>query len=392
MPRQDGNCGEQEKPAPPGPGGGEFLPHQQTCGYGRARPAPDRQQLAQCPGDQRQQKAGAPGVEVRTPRQQAGGMRHAGGERQQQAENGSEQRGGNAVAEQSLKSEAPRPLSDQAERRDQQQGRAGHREWPEHRCTCRNDQCAAGDEPQAATQPAGGFRAKSAARRQAQAVVGHQVLGEGQGVVGPRNAEPGVHAAIGRGRLHAGQRRLPPAAFEAVATATLGRLRLNLTHHNRETNQTIERTVSPQQLVHYRDNWYLDAWCHLRNGFRSFAVDAMTAARVLPDEPAHEMDADTLRRATQASYGIFSGEPVGLAVLRFSAERARWVSGEQWHPEQVSQWLPDGSYRLTLPYSDDRELLGDILRHGSHCVVESPPSLRDKTLEALQAACAAYVG
>ena len=192
--------------------------------------------------------------------------------------------------------------------------------------------------------------------------------------------------------VHAGQRRLPPAAFEAVATATLGRLRLNLTHHNRETNQTIERTVSPQQLVHYRDNWYLDAWCHLRNGFRSFAVDAMTAARVLPDEPAHEMDADTLRRATQASYGIFSGEPVGLAVLRFSAERARWVSGEQWHPEQVSQWLLDGSYRLTLPYSDDRELLGDILRHGSHCVVESPPSLRDKTLEALQAACAAYVG
>ena len=192
--------------------------------------------------------------------------------------------------------------------------------------------------------------------------------------------------------VHAGQRRLPPAAFEAVATATLGRLRLNLTHHNRETNQTIERTVSPQQLVHYRDNWYLDAWCHLRNGFRSFAVDAMTAARVLPDEPAHEMDADTLRRATQASYGIFSGEPVGLAVLRFSAERARWVSREQWHPEQVSQWLPDGSYRLTLPYSDDRELLGDILRHGSHCVVESPPSLRDKTLEALQAACAAYVG
>jgi predicted DNA-binding transcriptional regulator YafY len=79
-------------------------------------------------------------------------------------------------------------------------------------------------------------------------------------------------------------------------------------------------------------------------------------------------------------------------VLRFSAERARWVSGEQWHPEQVSQWLPDGSYRLTLPYSDDRELLGDILRHGAHCVVESPPGLRDKTLEALQAACAAYVG
>lgn len=190
--------------------------------------------------------------------------------------------------------------------------------------------------------------------------------------------------------VHAGQRRLPPAAFEAVATATLGRLRLSVTHHNRETDQTTERTVSPQQLVHYRDNWYLDAWCHLRQAFRSFAVDAMTSARVLPDEAAHDMDADALRRATQAGYGIFSGEPTAVAVLRFGAERARWVSREVWHPAQVCQWLPDGSYRLSVPYSDDRELLGDILRHGPHCVVESPPGLRARTLEALTAAAHAY--
>jgi predicted DNA-binding transcriptional regulator YafY len=190
--------------------------------------------------------------------------------------------------------------------------------------------------------------------------------------------------------VHAGQRRLPPAAFEAVATATLGRLRLSVTHHNRETDQTTERTVSPQQLVHYRDNWYLDAWCHLRQAFRSFAVDAMTSARVLPDEAAHEMDADALRRATQAGYGIFSGEPTAVAVLRFGAERARWVSREVWHPAQVSQWLPDGSYRLSVPYSDDRELLGDILRHGPHCVVESPPDLRARTRDALTAAAQAY--
>lgn len=190
--------------------------------------------------------------------------------------------------------------------------------------------------------------------------------------------------------VHAGKRRLPPAAFEAAATATLGRLKLRITHHNRETDQTTQRTVSPQQLVHYRDNWYLDAWCHLRNGLRSFAVDAMTQARVLHDEPAHEADADTLARATQASYGIFSGAPVGQAVLCFDAERARWVSGEVWHPEQTSEWLPDGRYRLTVPYSDDRELLGDILRHGPHCVVEGPPALRERTRTALQQALAAY--
>ena len=40
-----------------------------------------------------------------------------------------------------------------------------------------------------------------------------------------------------------------------------------------------ERTVSPQRLSYYRDNWYLDAWCHLREGLRTFALDAIETRR-----------------------------------------------------------------------------------------------------------------
>lgn len=61
-------------------------------------------------------------------------------------------------------------------------------------------------------------------------------------------------------------------------------------------------------------------------------------------------------------------------MLRFSPERARWLRSEQWHPQQIGEELADGSYRLKLPYADSRELLMDILRHGSH--VEAPESLR----------------
>jgi predicted DNA-binding transcriptional regulator YafY len=35
----------------------------------------------------------------------------------------------------------------------------------------------------------------------------------------------------------------------------------------------------------------------------------------------------------------------------------------------------DGSYTLELPYADDRELIGDILRHGSEVEVLSPKGL-----------------
>ncbi len=40
-------------------------------------------------------------------------------------------------------------------------------------------------------------------------------------------------------------------------------------------DQFSERQISPQRLTHYRDNWYLDGWCHLREGLRTFALDAI---------------------------------------------------------------------------------------------------------------------
>jgi len=189
--------------------------------------------------------------------------------------------------------------------------------------------------------------------------------------------------------VQAGQRRLPPAAFENAATATLQRRRLHIRHHHRERDERTERTVSPQQLVHYRDNWYLDAWCHWRNGLRSFAVDAIEASTVL-DDPAQDVDPAALQAHFDSGYGIFSGAATAMARLRFAADRARWVSGEVWHPQQRSRWLPDGRYELDVPYSDDRELIGDILRHGPHCEVLEPAELRIRVADALRATLVRY--
>lgn len=188
----------------------------------------------------------------------------------------------------------------------------------------------------------------------------------------------------------AGKRFLELKSFETVALATIARKRLEITHRNRERGETVRRVISPQQLVHYRDNWYVDAWCHLRTGFRSFGVDAIDDADIL-DEPAMEVDAAELRRVTQASYGIFAGQPKAWAVLRFTPHRAQWVQAESWHPEQLATFETDGSYLLKVPYSDDRELLGDILRYGADVQVLEPKELRAKVQRTLLDAAARYI-
>ena len=189
--------------------------------------------------------------------------------------------------------------------------------------------------------------------------------------------------------LGIGQRRVEPAHFEALAGALFARRRLRLRHFNRASNAHTERDVSPQRLVHYRENWYLDAWCHLRDDLRSFSVDAIEGAEML-DQTAREVDDATLDAHVAGGYGIFTGPPRAIASLRFTPERARWVAAEQWHPEQQATWLPDGGYRLEVPYSDDRELVMDILRHGPDVEVEGPEELRRRVRRLLDAALHNY--
>jgi len=189
--------------------------------------------------------------------------------------------------------------------------------------------------------------------------------------------------------VHAARRQVTHQYFELVATATLSRKRLKVSHYSRETGEETERVISPQQLVYYRDNWYVDSWCHLRNGIRSFSIDAITNAEILK-EKTKEVSRSKLKEALENGYGIFSGKAVTWARLRFSSERARWVSKEQWHPQQKGKFEEDGSYLLEVPFSDNRELIMDILRHGAEVEVISPQKLRKRVGQELKSALKYY--
>jgi predicted DNA-binding transcriptional regulator YafY len=177
--------------------------------------------------------------------------------------------------------------------------------------------------------------------------------------------------------------------FEVVAGALLQRRELRLRYHSRGRNLVSERVVSPQRLVHYRDTWYLDAWCHARKDLRTFAIDRIREAKER-SEPAKDVPDKDLDEHLASSYGIFSGKPNKTAVLRFSAERARWVADERWHPRQVGQFLTDGRYELRIPYRDARELVMDILRHGPEVEVIEPDALRESVVLKLREALRLY--
>jgi predicted DNA-binding transcriptional regulator YafY len=178
--------------------------------------------------------------------------------------------------------------------------------------------------------------------------------------------------------------------FQTVAGAVLQRKRLRVAYYNRERDETGTREVSPQRLTHYRDNWYLDAWCHLKKDLRIFSVECIRAAEQI-NKPAKAVAESTLDKTLSSAYGIFAGKPKATAILRFTPKRARWIADETWHPQQKTRWLDDGRFELAVPYSDPRELIMDILKYGPDVEVIAPEALRDAVKNQLDAAAGQYV-
>ena len=236
-------------------------------------------------------------------------------------------------------------------------------------------------------------------------LMAHQLLSEldSDGVIS-RHLKPlldRIHQMLGTGEADAknllkrvkiiGSAKRPVSSqyFELIGEALLKRRRLHLRYLTRGRGEVGERDVSPQRLVHYRSTWYLDAWCHIRERLLRFALDAIEGAEVL-DQKAKEVPFKQVQAEMDGGYGIYAGGQRQWATLVFEPQAAQWVSKEEWHPEQQTHWLKGGGYELAVPYTEETEILMDILRHGDQVRVLAPPALVAAVRARLAAAAARY--
>ena len=236
-------------------------------------------------------------------------------------------------------------------------------------------------------------------------LMAHQLLSEldSDGVIS-RHLQPlldRIHQMLGTGEADAkallkrvkiiGSAKRPVSSqfFELIGEALLKRKRLHMRYLTRGRGEVSERDVSPQRLVHYRNTWYLDAWCHSRERLLRFALDAIESADVL-DSRAKDVALKQVQAEMDGGYGIYAGGVRLWATLEFESQAAQWVSKEEWHAEQKSRWVDGGAYELIVPYTEETELLMDILRHGDQVRVVAPDSLAHAVKARLVAAAANY--
>ena len=189
--------------------------------------------------------------------------------------------------------------------------------------------------------------------------------------------------------LNSASKRSGSPYFETVARAAVKRRRLKILYFTRSRNDRSERIVSPQVIVHYKENWYLVAWCHKADGLRMFALDAIEEAALMKD-PAKSVAKKLVEEIVGRDFGIYSGAARKLAKLQFTARQAPWVRSETWHKDQLGESTADGGFLLTVPYSDPRELVLEILRYGPDVRVLEPTDLQQQVAQRLRAAADQY--
>lgn len=175
--------------------------------------------------------------------------------------------------------------------------------------------------------------------------------------------------------------------FNPLCESLIRRQTIRITYISYDKRKSV-RIISPQTLVHYRENWYLDAWCHKRSALRTFSLSRVQS--VTPAETTYVSIApDKLREHFDEGYGIFAGKAPHMAILRFNSEVAWDISLQQWHPRQIAEWEGD-CYILKVPYSNDQELIQDILRFTPNVTVEAPMALRQEIETRLKAGLKLY--
>lgn len=176
------------------------------------------------------------------------------------------------------------------------------------------------------------------------------------------------------------------AIFETIIEAVAQELMVTIDYVS-ATGEQSTRTIAPLQVINYQGRWYLYSYCQLRNGYRIFHLARINLVTLTKQSFPSNISSNL--EDFETSFGIFSGEPQYNATILFMGTAANLVCNQYWHAQQKMVQTDEGLL-LTLPVSDDRELIMKILQYGHQAVVLSPEELVVKLRQETKAMALKY--
>ncbi|PNV59752.1 YafY family transcriptional regulator [Clostridium sp. chh4-2] len=163
--------------------------------------------------------------------------------------------------------------------------------------------------------------------------------------------------------------------FETLKSAIIKKLAVSFTYPN-SCGEITARTAYPLKLVFKSKAWYLQAYCCLREDYRTFKINRILSLNVLTDSFAGQ----DLVPPPVVLYSL----PSGLVhlTLNFSSSAAYRVYDE-FDMQNVTQ-NSDGSYTVTVDLPDDSWLYSFLLSFGSSVKIIEPQFVKENLIKEVE--------
>ncbi len=172
--------------------------------------------------------------------------------------------------------------------------------------------------------------------------------------------------------------------IEALKRGIRDRLVVELEYLTKGRLEVANRRVEPYLLFRGPEAWYLEAYCLLAGGQRTFKLERIRSARLTGDPytPRPEVDLTSGR----------SGQPFApgdVATWSTVSFEPRWRRHLEDRGVDFAT-LPDGRLEARIPYADEGWMAYDVLRFLGEAVLERPQSARDRIRELAAALAGRY--
>ncbi|MCW3054642.1 MAG: transcriptional regulator-like protein [Chthonomonadales bacterium] len=166
--------------------------------------------------------------------------------------------------------------------------------------------------------------------------------------------------------------------------AVQNRQRIHLLYHGANRNALTDRIVQPYDLLSWRGEPHLIAFCELRQEMRQFFLGRVRQWEMLPGDRAYvpqelfDIDAYLAR-----GFGLRHGDELVRVRVRFSPHQARWIRERRYHASQQTEEQTDGSLVLSMEVAGTEEVRRWLLGYGADVEVLEPASLRSEIQDEL---------
>ena len=181
-----------------------------------------------------------------------------------------------------------------------------------------------------------------------------------------------------------------PGVEQRLTSAMQGCHPIRICYQALDAEAASERVIHPYGLAYRGTALYLIGYCELRKGIRTFRVNRIHTADVLPAVFTRPADFD-LERYLGDIWGIEDG-PLMEVRVRFSRPVARLARETVWHPTQTVTEEPDGAVVLQMETRGKNELARWLAGYGGTVEVLAPLELREAVVALGRAILQRYEG